>query len=185
MYNLSDFVCCISQMKREFRASFHRSTKFLSTSISKHNSMGHLLPCAIDFKTNRPPYICGGLGYLVCQLSHAMLFQWGLANRKSPMRQLFAVPASIWRTLYALPAVVLHIDTTDISDIITEIDICPPDSTTTHIDTLITECQKHSYLTYLARWPKLRAPKCYFRLPYFLRNKIGLLFTLGIIMIST
>ena len=28
MYNLSDFVCCIRQMNREFRASFHQPTKF-------------------------------------------------------------------------------------------------------------------------------------------------------------
>ena len=28
MYNLSDFVCCIRQMKRGFRSSFHQPTKF-------------------------------------------------------------------------------------------------------------------------------------------------------------
>ena len=34
MCNLNDFVCCIPQMKREFRASFHQSTKF-PTSIDR------------------------------------------------------------------------------------------------------------------------------------------------------
>ena len=34
MYNLSDFICCILQMKQEFQASFHRSTKFPPTSIA-------------------------------------------------------------------------------------------------------------------------------------------------------
>ena len=55
MYNLNDFVCCIPQMKREFQASLHQSTKFpANIDLGKHNSMGHLLPCAIDFKTNHP-----------------------------------------------------------------------------------------------------------------------------------
>ena len=30
MYNLNAFVCCIPQMKQEFRASFHQLTKFLT-----------------------------------------------------------------------------------------------------------------------------------------------------------
>ena len=45
------------------------------------------------------PYICSGLGYLAWQLSRAMLFQWGLANRKCPVRQLSATTSSVWRTL--------------------------------------------------------------------------------------
>ena len=48
------------------------------------------------------PYICSGLGYLAWQLSRAMLFQWGRANRKSPVRQLSAATSSVWRTLFSL-----------------------------------------------------------------------------------
>ena len=46
------------------------------------------------------PYICSRLGYLAWQLSRAMLFQWGLANRKCPVRLLSATTSSVWRTLY-------------------------------------------------------------------------------------
>ena len=35
-------------------------------------------------------------------MSRAMLFQWGLANRKSPVRLLSAVTSSVWRTLWKL-----------------------------------------------------------------------------------
>ena len=45
------------------------------------------------------PYICNGLGYLAWQLSRAMLFQWGLANRKSSVMPLSAATSSVWRTL--------------------------------------------------------------------------------------
>ena len=79
---------------------FINQLNFRPTSIGKHNSTGHLLPCAIDFKTNPPPYICNGLGYLAWQLSRAMLFQWGLANRKSAVMQLSAATSSVWRTLF-------------------------------------------------------------------------------------
>ena len=34
---------------------FINQLNFRPASIGKHNSMGHLLPCAIDFKTNHPP----------------------------------------------------------------------------------------------------------------------------------
>ena len=34
------------------------------TSIGKHNSTGHLLPCAIDFKTNHPPIHLQWIGKL-------------------------------------------------------------------------------------------------------------------------
>ena len=34
---------------------FINQLNFRPTSTGKHNSMGHLLPCAIDFKTNHPP----------------------------------------------------------------------------------------------------------------------------------
>ena len=34
---------------------FFNQLNFRPASIGKHNSMGHLLPCAIDFKTNHPP----------------------------------------------------------------------------------------------------------------------------------
>ena len=33
---------------------FINQLNFRPASIGKHNSMGHLLPCAIDFKTNHP-----------------------------------------------------------------------------------------------------------------------------------
>ena len=45
------------------------------------------------------PYICNGLGYLVWQLSRAMLFQWGLANQKSAVMPLSAATSNVWRTL--------------------------------------------------------------------------------------
>ena len=79
---------------------FINQLNFRPTSTGKHNSMGHLLPCTIDFKTNNHPYICSGLGYLAWQLSRVMLFKWGLANRKSPVRPLSAMTSSGWRTLY-------------------------------------------------------------------------------------
>ena len=62
-YNLNDFVCCISQMKREFRV-FINQLNFRPTSIGKHNSMGHLLPCAIDFKTSHLPIHLQWIGIL-------------------------------------------------------------------------------------------------------------------------
>ena len=34
---------------------FTKQINFQPTSIGKHNCMGHLFPCAIDFKTNHPP----------------------------------------------------------------------------------------------------------------------------------
>ena len=69
MYNLNYFACCILHIKQEFRASFHQSTKFPTNIDRQNNSMGHLLPCAIDFKTNHPPVYLQwigifGLGYL-------------------------------------------------------------------------------------------------------------------------
>ena len=80
---------------------FINQLNFRPASIGKHNSMGHLLPCAIDLKQITHPYICSGLWNLALQMSRAMLFQWGLANRKSPVRLLSAVTSSVWRTLYA------------------------------------------------------------------------------------
>ena len=46
---------------------FINQLNFRPTSIGKHNSMGHLLPCAIDFKTNHPP-----IHLQVFTLSHAI-----------------------------------------------------------------------------------------------------------------
>ena len=100
MYNLSDFACCIRQMKQEFRASFHQPTKFSTYTDRQTYSMGHLLPCAVDSKQITHPYICNGLGYLAWQLSCAMIFQWGLANRKSAVMPLSAATSSVWRTLW-------------------------------------------------------------------------------------
>ena len=94
------FTWCrlLQPANREFRVGFHQLTKFLPTSIIKHKSMGYLLPCAIDFKTNHPP-IYLQLGYFAYQLSRVMLFQWGHAKRKSLVRPFFAASASVWRTL--------------------------------------------------------------------------------------
>ena len=69
---------------------FINQWNFRPTSIVKHNSIGHLLPCAIDFKTNHPPIHLQWIGKLGTQLSRTMLFQWGLAIRKSPVRSLSA-----------------------------------------------------------------------------------------------
>ena len=57
---------CNPQMKQEFQASFHQLTEFPTNifSLGKHNSMGHLLPCAIDFKTNHPPIYLQWIGIL-------------------------------------------------------------------------------------------------------------------------
>ena len=43
---------------------FINQLNFWPTSIGKHNSMGHLLPCAIDFKTNHPPNHLQWIGIL-------------------------------------------------------------------------------------------------------------------------
>ena len=44
--------------------------------------------------------IHSGFGYLACQPSLAMLYQWGVANQKSPVRHTSAAPASMCRTLW-------------------------------------------------------------------------------------
>ena len=79
---------------------FINQINFQPTSIGKHYSMGHLLPCTIDFKTNHPPTTFA----MVWDTWHgnwaAMLFQLGLANRKSPVRPLSAATSSVWRTVY-------------------------------------------------------------------------------------
>ena len=49
-------VYCIS--RKEFRESLH----FRPTSMHRLNFMGHLLPCAVDFKPNWHPYICNTFG---------------------------------------------------------------------------------------------------------------------------
>ena len=43
---------------------FINQLNFQPTSIGKHNSMGHLLPCAIDFKTNHSPIHLQWIGIL-------------------------------------------------------------------------------------------------------------------------
>ena len=43
---------------------FINQLNFRPTSIGKYNSMGHLLPCAIDFKTNHPPIHLQWIGIL-------------------------------------------------------------------------------------------------------------------------
>ena len=43
---------------------FINQLNFRPTSIGKHNSMGHLFPCAIDFKTNHPPIHLQWIGIL-------------------------------------------------------------------------------------------------------------------------
>ena len=43
---------------------FINQLNFQPTSIGKHNSMGHLLPCAINFKTNHPPIHLQWIGIL-------------------------------------------------------------------------------------------------------------------------
>ena len=56
MCNLNDFVCCIPQMKREFRASFHQSTKF-PTSIDRQTWLyGTFAPMCNWFKKKSPTH---------------------------------------------------------------------------------------------------------------------------------
>ena len=99
MYNLNDFVCCIPQIKGGLWTSFHQSTKF-PTNIDKQTLLYGTLVSMCNWFQNTHPYICSGLGYLGWQLSRAMLFQRGLANRKCPVRQLSATTSSLWRTLW-------------------------------------------------------------------------------------
>ena len=44
--------------------SFINQLNFQPTSIGKHSSIGHLLPCALDFKTNHPPIHLQWIGIL-------------------------------------------------------------------------------------------------------------------------
>ena len=76
---------------------FINQLNFRPASIGKHNSMGHLLPCAIDFKTNHPP------------IHLQWIVKLGIANEprhvismgpRQPVRLLSAVTSSVWRTLY-------------------------------------------------------------------------------------
>ena len=43
---------------------FINQLNFRPSLIGKHNSMGHMLPCAIDFKTNHPPIHLQSIGIL-------------------------------------------------------------------------------------------------------------------------
>ena len=84
MYNLNDFVCCTGKC-------FHQLNH-----ISKQHWWSNLTLWGICFnvqfisKQIAHPYICNGSGYLACQMSCAMLSQWGLVKRKSPV-----LPASV------------------------------------------------------------------------------------------
>ena len=52
----------------------HQCSKFSQLDISFY--------VALISKQITDPRICSWFGYLVCQLSRVMLFEWGLANRK-------------------------------------------------------------------------------------------------------
>ena len=95
---VKDFVCCIPQMKRQFRAHFHQLTT-IPTNIDAQSLWGICFHVQLISKQTTQPYICAGFGYFACQLSRAMLFKWGLANRKSPVRPAIAMPASVWGIL--------------------------------------------------------------------------------------
>ena len=49
---------------RNSKQVFINQLNFRPKSVRKHNSMGHLLPCAIDFKTNHPPIHLQWIGIL-------------------------------------------------------------------------------------------------------------------------
>ena len=83
----------IFQTKREFQETFHQLTTFPTHINTQTNFM------ALISKQNTDRYIYSGFGYLACQLNCAMLFQWGLANWKSPVRPVSGAPARVWRTL--------------------------------------------------------------------------------------
>ena len=54
MYNLNDFVCCIPRMKREFRASFHQSTKFAANIDRQTKLYGTFASICHWFQNNSP-----------------------------------------------------------------------------------------------------------------------------------
>ena len=54
---------CLSHPANEAGISINQ-LNFRPTSIGKHNSMGHLLPCAIYFKTNHPSIHLQWIGIL-------------------------------------------------------------------------------------------------------------------------
>ena len=78
---------------------FINQLNFWPTPMGKHDCMGICFHVQLISKQIAHPYICNGLGYLAWQLSCAMLFQWGLTNRKPLVRQLSAATSSVWRTL--------------------------------------------------------------------------------------
>ena len=74
---------------------FINQLNFQPTSIGKHNFMGHLLPCAIDFKTNHPPIHLQWIGILGMATESRHVISMGPLQTEP----LSAATSSVWRTL--------------------------------------------------------------------------------------
>ena len=78
---------------------FINQRNFRRQSIGKHNFMGHLLPCAIDFKTNHPPTHLQWIGKFGIATEPRHVISMGPRQRKCSVRPLSAATSSVWRTL--------------------------------------------------------------------------------------
>ena len=78
---------------------FINQRNFQPSSIGKHNSIGNLLPCAIDFKTNHPLVHLQWIGKLGIATEPRHFISMGPRNWKWPVRPLSAATSSVWRTL--------------------------------------------------------------------------------------
>ena len=81
---------------------FINQLNFRPTSIGKHNSMGHLLPCAIDFKTNHPPIHLQWIGILGMATEPRHVISMGPRQPEVPGEA--ATTSSVWRTLWSAAA---------------------------------------------------------------------------------
>ena len=85
------FTWCrlLQPANRECRVGFHQLTKFLPTSINKHNSMGYLLPCAIDFETNHPTIYLQCIGILCMSNESRHVISMGPRQTEVPGEAIF------------------------------------------------------------------------------------------------
>ena len=80
---------------------FINQLNFRPTSLGKHNSMGHLLPCAIDFKTNHPPIHLQWIGILGMATEPRHVISMGPRQPEVPGEAILsATTSSVWRTLW-------------------------------------------------------------------------------------
>ena len=74
---------------------FINQRSFRPPSIGKHNSVGHLLPRAIDFKTNHPPIHLQWIGKLGIATEPRHVISMGLRQPEVPGEAI--VCSDIWR----------------------------------------------------------------------------------------